>query len=348
MTLSVVMHTCRRDDPGLPAPVLRMMLDSMIRQNYEGGFELIIVDLLWKYRKNYLTDNCNPTVVVGKIPFFSTCLDYKFPVLHIPDRPTPFRDKNLLRIASPKNTGIIYARGDAVVFTDDCQVVPYNALSCLAEWAEKGIGATMCYEKRYWGRNLVEDKKTGKDTRGIHLGIPQGSAKEVVPRSIGFLGGSMSMVPKRTLLKINGWDEFYDGSRQLEDADMLRLLIGASQRMAYDNRSCIIEYEVDAYDSRVVNKNPIKCNGAYSAFAWSIGRRTPNSGNRVNEAIKRMNWRNCSRLRPKNKCHPHMSPCTKLGDPEILEEIYNDSRLTFNLEELNDNANWNTAHQDLL
>jgi hypothetical protein len=286
MKLSVVMHTCRKDDPGLPKPVLQMMVDTMLAQDYDGEVELIIVDLAWKYRREQfqeiLASTKMPEHRQGK-PMIE--------VLHIPDRPTPFRYKKLLRIASPKNTGVLVARGDWVVFTDDCQVLPENGLSLLAEWAKQGVGCTMAYEKRVWGRGEKEDHVTGRDARGDHLGIPLGEAKRVPPRQIGFLGGTMSMLPMDALLELNGFDEMFDGSRQLEDADMCLRLAALGQNMAYERRASVIEYEVGAYDERVVSTEPIKCNGAYADWVWKKGGRVrANTGVGALEAVKAIQW----------------------------------------------------------
>jgi hypothetical protein len=60
-----------------------------------------------------------------------------------------------------------------------------------------------------------------------------------------------------------------------------------------------------------------------------------------------MVWSDCYRLREENKCRPHMSPCTKLGNVKLLKKVFGDPRLIFNIEELNINANWLTAHEAL-
>jgi len=336
MKFSVVMHTCREDNAGLPAPVLQMMLDSMVSQDYRGDFELIIVDLLWDRRKETFQRMCSGII--------RTKAGIEVPVLHIPDKSSPFKDRNLLRIATPKNTGLFFARGTHVVFTDDCQVIPENALSLLGEWAEQGAGATMCYEKRIWGGPEGNDRTTGVDQRGAHIGVPTGTGKVVTARDIGFLGGTMSMVPIETLEAVNGWDEMFDGSRQLEDADMILRLAAHGQLMAYENRARIIEYECGNYGD-VVSTQPIKCNGAYAQYVWGLGRRQANNltGEQLAEAIRRSAWTNCLRINPDQKCIPHLSPCTNLGEKEILESVYNDNRINFNLAEIRRQASWAAA-----
>lgn len=338
MKFSIVMHTCREDNAGLPAPVLQMMLNSMVRQDYSGEFELIIVDLLWERRRKDFERMCPGNI--------STTAGVEVPVLYVPDKTSPFKDRGLLRIATPKNTGLLFARGTHVIFTDDCQIIPENALTLFSEWAEKGAGATMCYEKRICGGSGGNDRTTGVDQRGAHIGVPTGTGKIVTARDIGFLGGTMSMVPIETLEAVNGWDEMFDGSRQLEDADMILRLAAHGQLMAYENRARIIEYECGNYGD-VVSTQPIKCNGAYAQYVWGLGRRQANrlSGDQLVEAIRRSAWTDCLRINPDQKCIPHLSPCTKLGEKDVLEAVYNDKRITFDLAEKRKNVN--TSWEDL-
>lgn len=329
------MHTCREDNPGLPKPVLQMMVDSMVNQDYTGEFEVIIVDLLHDRRRQQFADILSKT--------HPNRHGVKIPVLYIPDKSSPFKDRSILRIATPKNTGLIFARGTHVIFTDDCQVIPENALTLLSEWAEQGCGATMCYEKRVWGGVGGNDRTTGVDRRGDVLGIQVGTGKVVAARDIGFLGGTMSMVPIEALEAVNGWDEMFDGSRQLEDGDMIIRLAGHGQLMAYENRARIIEYECGNY-GKEVNPQPIKCNGAYAQYVWSLGRRQANKleGEQRSEAIRRSAWADCLRVRDGDQCYPHMSPCTKLGTKEELEAVYNDPRITFDIAELRKLASWSS------
>jgi len=272
--------------------------------------------------------------------------DWGVPVLHVPDRSTPFKDEKLLRICSPKNTGILLARGTHVVFSDDCQVHPTDGLSRLADWASQGAGATTCYHKAYWRRDK-EDHITGRDQRGVHLQVPSGEGKIVDTRAIGFLGGTLSMVPLETLLTLNGWDEGFDGSRQLEDGDMIIRLGLAGQKMAYENRGVVMEYEVGSYDENVVNTQPIKCNGAYAQYVWKHGRVRANTGYDA-DTIKAMAWKACIRLDENKKCTPHLSECTHLGDPERLERIFTDPRVTFDLRQEREEVTWENAHRRLV
>jgi hypothetical protein len=71
-----------------------------------------------------------------------------------------------------------------------------------------------------------------------------------------------------------------------------------------------------------------------SSFRWTVVH---------SETIRRMGWENCIRMAEDKKCTPHMSPCTLLGDPEQLERIFTDPRLTFDLRQEREEISWENA-----
>jgi hypothetical protein len=313
--ISVIMHTCRGDNTrGMPEPVLDMLVSSMMAQDYKGEFEVIVVDLLYEVRKGYFDKMALP-----------------FPVIHVPDRSTPFKDEKYMRISSPKNTGVMYARGEFVVFTDDCQIFPTHTLSIYAEWAKQGVGCNVWYKRQTAGN------VTGIDNRGDHLGIPEGQAKIVPVSHIGYIGSTATMLPIEQVLQVNGWDEMYDGTRQLEDCDFVLRLEKTGLQVAYERRVQITECEPvggSNYDPQVViPSKQVKCNGAYSEFIWQKGRMRANTTEFLEEAIAHMHWENCLRWREDNKCHPYMSDCTK-KEYDYKLDLYRDPRLVFDLREL--------------
>lgn len=312
--ISVIMHTCRADDtPGMPESPLDMLISTMKIQDYTGEFEVIVVDLLYEFRKGHFDD-----------------MDLPFRVIHVPDRSTPFKDGKYMRISSPKNTGIMYASGDFVVFTDDCQIFPPSTMSIYAEWAKQGVGCNVQYKRQ------TDGNVTGVDNRGDHLGIPEGESRVVPVAHIGYIGSTSTMLPMEHVLQVNGWDEMYDGTRQLEDCDFVLRLQQAGLQVAYERRIQITECEPvggSGYDRRVViPEKQVKCNGAYSEFIWKQGRLRANTDEYLEEGIAHMHWENCLRWREDNKCHPHMSECTR-DEYDYNLDLYRDPRLVFDLRE---------------
>ncbi len=339
------MHTCREDVPRLPAPVLRMMLDSMLCQDYRGDFELIVVDLLWHERHEQFRQ------MVAESGAW-------FPVLHIPDKPGPFKDRKLLRISTPKNTGLMFARGTHVVFADDCQELPEKTLSLCAEWAALGHAATFSYERKF--RQDPQDAfySRGVDERMSRLETPLGASRVVSMHDISYVGASVSMIPMSVLEAVNGWDEMFDGSRQLEDSDLVaRIFWSKLTDIAYDARIQIVEYECGGgsagYGDVVQVHRHIKCNPAYGQYVWGLGRVRANelSDPQLGEAIHRMQWRNCLRLHEDGRlCVPHMSQCYRYDDssgPDLINEIYRDPRLRFDLAAQRRECNWDGALEKL-
>jgi hypothetical protein len=160
----------------------------------------------------------------------------------------------------------------------------------------------------------------------------------VVPtRAIGYLGGTMSMVPVTAFEAVNGWDEMFDGSRQLEDGDMiLRLASGGFADTVYESRSRIIEYECAHY-GQVIDGGYLKCNAAYGYYVWPRNRVRANdfAGDLLLSIIDKMPWKNCVRFKPENTCINYGDPCIKIGDnPELLRTVYTDPRLQFDIHNL--------------
>jgi hypothetical protein len=339
-SFSVIMHTCRVDNQALPSNVLKMMVDAVVSQNYDGYVELIIVDLLYEKRKDQIKDILKPALT-----------DKRIPVLYIPDKNSKFKEQNLMRISGPKNTGVIFARGESLIFTDDSQVIPINALTLLSEWAEQDIGATMCYEKRIWGKGIGTDRVTGRDNRGDLLCIPSGTAAVLQNGHVGFMGGTMSMLPIDTVLGVNGWDEMFDGSRQLEDSDMAARVFNYGQKMAYENRAFVTEYECheidnSGYDPDVISVEGgiIKCNVPYAESVISSGRVRANT-KISGDVITTLGPSRCSRLRGEtmNICSLRMKVCPWLYKAHELENIYRDSRMVFDLKNDRKIADWENA-----
>jgi len=223
---SVIVTTCRGDYPFVHHSdwhVLNKIAENLRRQTFRD-FELIIVDLCWDLRMEWVDDVCNGD-------------GFDFPILHIPDKDSVFRDLSLIRICSARNTGLLYARGKCVIFSDDGQEWSVDALERLHSWGENGAGAT-CRLHRDNGYGPIEI-----DSRWMSYQI-EGTDKTKVVRAdgIGYLGGTLSMVPLEAMLECNGWDEMFDGSRQLEDSDMAKRLGALNLKMALEGHPTCVEF----------------------------------------------------------------------------------------------------------
>ena len=329
---SIIITTCRDDYPMKHKPethVLAQMAENCLRQTFDD-FELIVVDLLWEKRPRYLEENFG---------------GLGFPILHIPDKNSVFRDLHLVRICSARNTGLLYARGQCVIFTDDCQDWSPNALERLASWGKNDVGATIRLHRDN-GKGPVEC-----DSRWEAYGI-EGTlrTKCVNAAHIGYLGGSLSMVPIINMLQCNGWDEMFDGGRQLEDSDMAKRLGAGGLKMALEGHAKCIEYKQTPCSGHIMRTNTIvKCNGAYIYPIWDENpkRIRANEETLRNRVIDTFMEGECLKLKG-GKCSNSGDKCEGGWNRRSLMGIYKDRRLVFDLAQLRSERTWETASTDPL
>lgn len=327
---SVIVTTCRGDHPFLHKRdwhVLDKIIENLQRQTFRD-FELIIVDLCYDHRMEYLD-------LAEKVDF---------PLLHIPDKDSIFRDLSMIRICSARNTGLFYARGRNVIFSDDGQEWSDDALQCLVPWAQNGAGAT-CRLHRDNGRGPIEI-----DSRWASYQI-EGTlrTKVVQANDIGYLGGTLSMVPIEAMLDCNGWDEMFDGSRQLEDADMAKRLGARGLKMALEGHPICTEFAMRSCKAdKVRNHMTAKCNGSYCYPLWEQepdrvrANTTLLSDDHLSTFVKGC----CTKLALDNSCMVSEDKCDMLPNRRALLKIYQDLRLVFDLRELRKQRTWELAAMD--
>lgn len=328
---SIVITTCRDDHPMPKRPdahVLALMAENCIRQTFRD-FELIVVDLCYKDRRRWLQENYG-------------MLD--FPVLHIPDKASIFRELHLTRICSARNTGLLYARGKCVIFSDDCQEWSENALERLYDWGSHDCGATV---------RLHRDRGRGSyecDSRWVAYGIQNTLKTKVVQADgIGFLGGTLSMVPIDKMLECNGWDEMFDGSRQLEDSDMAKRLGATGLKMALEGHAKCIEYSHGSCSGNIHRgAKDAKCNGAYIYPIWEAQPQRYRANDRVltDDELDRFMSGECVWLAEGGKCKASGDKCEAMWNRRSLMNIYKDNRLVFDLAEMREDRAWSTAEHD--
>lgn len=329
---SVIVTTCRGDYPFMHHPdwhVLDKISENLRRQTFRD-FELIIVDLCWDLRLEWIDD-------VGS---------FDFPVLHIPDKASIFRDLSLIRICSARNTGILYARGKCIVFSDDGQYWSADALERLRPWGENGAGAT-CRLHRDNGNGPIEI-----DSRWMSYQI-EGTDKTKVVRAdgIGYLGGTLSMVPTEAMLECNGWDEMFDGSRQLEDSDMAKRLGTLDLKIALEGHPKCIEYALKSCKAdKVRNHMTAKCNGAYCYPLWDDDPARIRANDRLitEEKLGTFMGGCCVKLKLNGHCSVSGDACKKEGSRRSLLDIYKDPRLVFDLRQMRNERSWKTVMVDTL
>ena len=336
---SVIVATCRDDTPFVHHPwhVLDKIIENLRRQTFRD-FELIIVDLCYDLRSNYL-EQIAPV---------------DFPILHIPDKDSIFKDLSLIRISSSKNTGLLYARGKNVIFSDDGQEWSQDALRLLATWAKYRVGAT-CRLHRDNGKGVFEC-----DSRWVAYGMKGMFGTKIVnARDIGYLGGTLSMVPIEPMLLCNGWDEMFDGSRQLEDGDMAKRLGETGLKVVLEGHPRCVEYLLRGCNAdKVQGRIMVKCNGSYlyPRLDEQPYHMIANNTLPTDEQLGTFMAGRCTKFTKQGICATSKDPCDvfrkkkrrKFICPDIgyLSRIYQDTRLVFNLRQMRAERSWETAMID--
>ena len=190
MKISVVLITKKLD------PKIEWALDCLKNQTFKD-FEYIIVDGYYNKRKDEVKK-----LIIDK--------GVKFPVLHIPDKPSRWRGQRFA-LSNARNTALIFATGQYIVHHDDCCKMPPNWLEGHLGWLEKGYLAT----GSWIGYQFLQD---GKGIEGVYgLEYRSKIIKEPKEISAGWFFGANCSYPLEAALDINGFDEEFDGELGQED-----------------------------------------------------------------------------------------------------------------------------------
>lgn len=287
VSISIILPTARGNYPIIGLPNLHMFrptIESLRIQSFKD-FELIIIDALHHLR---------PKLFQGE-PFHSDKLP--FLVKHIPiDHNDKFNhrfwiDNRRWNVCGTLNTGIIHAKGELLVRVDDCSEFDSDFLKRFWEGYRSGYWP-MAMHIRYLGgkparlnkeymdkgyeanisstfdpdRDKLLKKIYGEDglIRDTRYDIvKKEGGKKIAPHEWYY---GYSSAPLEAALKVNGYDELFDGDKSLEDADMgSRLeMAGYKNKFLLDINNQVAEHEhgpvaKDLFDN---NAKPIKCNYA--------------------------------------------------------------------------------------
>ncbi len=252
--VTVTLNTVRerdfyRDD----RDVLLCACDDLRAQTLPASdFELVIVDGLHPYRAADLA------------PAFAAM---PFRVTHLPPRDTPMVRDRRVAIAGYKNTAVIHARGELVVCTDDlCTLDPEFLERAWNGWKRDGV--MLAALSTLASGEIIDSRKIYLDASGKCVG-PVGGNPEIPPQ-YGFCA-----VPLAALLELNGWDEMFDGSQGLEDADLGIRLQKAGYRVGLDrNHRAVLAPSSTPWDERVFPSGVdriVKCCQATARIQWARG-----------------------------------------------------------------------------
>lgn len=157
-----------------------------------ASLEWIVVDALLWYdetsRKHELLASMGKHLIPGR---------------HLPPKPTPWQGPNrspslsadLPHLNNARNTGIIEARGDYLLFVDDCSVLAGPWLQCVQRARDLGAASQFSYHD-FWH----EDEEPRGQVDGAIMDV----------NGLSFCGNGVGC-PLAGALAINGFDEDFAG-----------------------------------------------------------------------------------------------------------------------------------------
>lgn len=292
--VTVMCNTVRTTDPEREnRDVLLCLLDDLRRQTMPPDeFEFVAVDGIHAWREDELA---------------SEFANAPFRVRHIPPRPTAMVVAGRTAISAYKNSGIAYARGELVVCVDDhCHLDPDYLMRSWRAWNDDGVMlaalSTLGPERR------MNDSRVGLlDKSGRCVGPVGGNFEN--PPQYGFCS-----VPLSGILKVNGWDEYFDGAQGLEDFDFGVRLQRAGYRVALRREHVVrLGHVSTPWDPRAfggARPDVIKC-------CQTTLRVRPGGIVRNDRAWTAEEWGyvapRCRHLEPNGRCGVHGHPCPYTG-----------------------------------
>lgn len=224
MKISLVMVTARGSYPvGKNEPHLfEIILDSLESQTFTD-FEFIIVDALHNKRKDFFQNN-----------------QYPFPVKHINTKPSVWLDRGMWAICSARNQGIIHSDGELVVFIDDIFAFESKGLELYWQYYYKYGLFAQALQDFYTpeGEKLFKDGEWVRDSRWKFTNEYSDHITKRGDAYIHNLGdwyyGAGASASMEMLLKVNGFDENFDGTKSLEDCDLGRRLSEMGCQFVFD------------------------------------------------------------------------------------------------------------------
>lgn len=258
--ISVVLNTARSSYAmtGYPNKHHLEFTCEALAESQFTDFELIVSDVLYEQRKLESTKWWAP-------------LDGVVEVYHTPVRQTEFVKRHYCAIAATKNSGALYGEGDLFLWLDDCCRPGPEVIRRFAEWYGKGYFASAMHIR------TIAGKESARDSRFLYFDLSRGNVDAIRDGYLvnGHHNYGYASYGREAFFLVNGFDEFMDGSRQLEDVDMGLRMQRAGYQLVLDKDLVIVEEEhltisaggAEMDPNRVHTPDvipwgpPLKCNG---------------------------------------------------------------------------------------
>ena len=250
--ISIICATARPDYPMIDLPEVHQftpLLESLEKQTFTD-FELIISDVFHKKRSYDFSK-------------------YSFPVKHIdPNEFSWALKKGLWALQDGFNWGLVHAEGELLLwFGDCCELVNNDSLQIWWDWYLKGFYALALVVYYKGNQPFLIDEAIEAATARARAGggtgaedikklVEEGYMKNVLrdsrwkyvedsPNGVFKCGGSLfygySSSSLDDMLKVNGYDSNFDGSRALTDVECGLRLERLGCQFVLDKRLWLVE-----------------------------------------------------------------------------------------------------------
>ena len=213
--LTVGMFTARDGYcmPGKPSVhIFDYLIDSLLLQTYKE-FELVIADALYEQRKDYFKYK-----------------KYPFEIRHVPMKKNLWLDNGYVAISASRNTCLMHARGDSVMLIGDAVALNPDCIENAVKLFDEYDATYMAFDN-YNGNEL--------ECHGITVDKEPG---------LGHCGLTAKI---EWFEKMNGYDEFYDGSRGWEDSEIVHRMSKAGAKIGFNRTVMNFQKHVP---SRIITK----------------------------------------------------------------------------------------------
>jgi len=213
---------CVKDDQ---RTFLQATAESLELQTFpKDDFEWVIVDVWAEQRRKY-TEGC-----------------YSFTIKHVKEKPSIWHGLKepegwesetkpaFPTVCNARNTGIIVADGELLVYADDTVIFTPSFLGIAWYWYQRGF-ALKGYRHKF-----REDLSIDREFEDFWL---RGGIRR---HALSQIWGHILAVPLEWELEVNGWEEFLDGAVGAEDIEH-----GFRLERSYGNR-CILDSRALVYE----------------------------------------------------------------------------------------------------
>lgn len=324
--ISYIEVTARPEYPIMGKPRLHLWevtLQTLQRQTMKD-FEYIVVDVFYDERPDYFVDH-----------------NYGIRIKHVPTTPNIWHDLGIVQACHQQNKGIIHADGELLFTNGDSYMYPPDFMENLWRHYQDGyfvssaFGADVTYGPKLYldiaRKNVVPTDWysflhfhgwVNMDHRFNMLFEGTDKQMSMIPPSWYFGISSLSL---EAALKVNGFDEAFDGDRMLSDCDMgIRLAMAGYKLAMFKDTYTIEAYANPDWHPKMRTPIPmIKCNYALLKYNQLMNRY------RVNDPLldSDIEWmiKNiclgglCEQSVDCRKKHPHAFPFFDKTSKELYE-----------------------------